>query len=207
MDLHRAGSAPDWEQKADDDWNYWQRAAAASGGILTPGNFLTGLGLVITIWGLVLLGEDHFVTGTIALAVGRFCDIADGWAAGTTGTKNPFGETLDALVDKLATFLTLIVFFVLSIAPRSAIILLVLPQLAGAVAVLYHRRRKTRLHPAVAGKLGMAFAWFSLIGFTLSHGVGNTASEALYVSAWVLAGISVSLSGYAALGYISGEVK
>jgi phosphatidylglycerophosphate synthase len=205
MDLHRADSRPDWELIPKKRWNMWQKTAARSKGLLTPSNFLTLIGLVVVLFGLLRMHEDSFVLGTVALALGRLCDIADGLVASFTGTKSPLGESFDAVVDKIGTLLTLVVFFVDAIAPRWVVILLVLPQIAGSVIVLLARRRQTRLHPTRAAKTGMALAWLSLLGFALSQSVTGHVSTNLSILSGILTLVSVTLSSYAVIGYANGR--
>jgi phosphatidylglycerophosphate synthase len=205
MNLHRASHIPDWEQIPQEKRNSWQKAAAATGGIATPANCVTLLGLLLVFFGLWLVARDEFLGGAFVLATGRLCDIADGWMAAVTGTKSSFGEAFDAVADKVGTFLTLLVFFVAAVAPRWAIFLLVLPQLIGSVVILLYRRRQIRLHPTRAAKTGMALAWISLLGFTLARGTDLQSPNPFTVLAGILAGISVLLSTYAIAGYVRGR--
>lgn len=202
MNLHRADGASDWSKVSSGQQNRWQRLAATTNGVTTPGNALTVIGIAILIFGLVQIVHQQFAAGAVALIVGRLCDLADGLAAEATGTKSSLGELLDATADKIGTFLTVGVFIYESIAPRWILIVLILPHAFIALAVLYARRKNARVHPSRIGKYSMALAWVSLVGFVLVQAINASPGDALTLSADTLALISFVTACVAALGYV-----
>lgn len=201
MKLHRTTGRPDWVDITPARRNLWQRWAATTGGTATPGNLLTILGFVLVVIGSVVLLDHRYWPALILLAIGRGLDIADGWVADATGTKSPLGELLDAGLDKLGTFLTLAAFFAVGIASRWLLVAILVPQVVIAIATPILRRRHRALHPSQLGKLSMAAAWISLLGFALVR----AANSMLTWPVDVLAGLSVVLGGVAAWNYLRGR--
>src|SRR5690349_11384075 len=102
MKLHHAGTKPDWDLVAASKRNSWQRLAKLSYGVMTPGNLLSFIGILLVGIGLAAINRQHIWKGLVLLAMGRLCDILDGSAAEYTGTKSPLGEAVDASLDKIA---------------------------------------------------------------------------------------------------------
>lgn len=98
-DLHISGPVPDWERVPRSEWNDYQRRAAATHGIDTPGNRTTLKGLVCSAAGNELIRRGRMILGMAALGVGRGYDMKDGKIADETGTKGPIGEAFDAWTD------------------------------------------------------------------------------------------------------------
>jgi phosphatidylglycerophosphate synthase len=166
--LHTAGEKPEWAEVPVANRNRWQRIAAATNGRLTPPSVVTLAGLIMVIFGLNLLANTHYLAGLVLLAAGRAADILDGWLAEVTRTKSPFGEKLDATVDKIATSLTLLVLPLAGIVPWWAVIALAIPQALASVVAIVALRRGIFLHPTRIGKNGMAASWLSLLSFVLA---------------------------------------
>ncbi len=207
MKLHRTTGKPDWADISASDQNIMQRVAASTKGVITPGNALTVAGFGIVIIGLGYILKQHYWEGGIALAIGRLCDITDGWVADYSGTKSPFGELLDASLDKIGTFLSLAVFYANSVAPRWVLLSLLVPYLIIALIALVAFQQNTRLHPSRTGKLSMAAAWFSLLGYVGMRALNAGSMSIIAVGIGALAIISVALGLYAAYGYASKAVK
>ena len=202
MNLHRANSKADWANINPDNHNFWQRYAAATNGVVTPGNFFTVIGAAIVLIGLILLIRHHYYFGLIALIFGRGLDIVDGIAAESTGTKSPLGEKLDAGFDKLGTLATLIVFGLTNIAPWWILVAVFLPHVViTAIAVSAYYRGKV-LHPSRIGKLSMAAAWLGLIGFVLIAALRASPSPVLIFIVYLITVTSIIMGACSALGYL-----
>src|SRR5579862_7066069 len=100
MNMHRAGAEGQWASVPPENQNPFQKVAAATKGIVTPGNAVSiaGAGLVAT--GLKNIATGETAKGVIQVGAGRAADLLDGTAAEATGTKSPIGEAVDVGVDK-----------------------------------------------------------------------------------------------------------
>jgi phosphatidylglycerophosphate synthase len=195
VNLHRSDAKPQWQGLAPSQHNQFQRLAAVTHGIITPGNVLTVLGFAVAGVGLVAILHDQFGWGVVGIISGRLLDIADGIAADKTGTKSPLGETLDASVDKLVTLLTLVVLGMTSVMSwyLFAAILLIqsLITLISGLAVW----RNQRLHPSLAGKLSMTGLWVTLGGLVAAYALDK--NNLLIIIFYTIGWCSVILSGWA----------
>lgn len=172
MNLHRTHQHPDWHAVAAEDRSVWQRLAAATRGIVTPGNIITLVGLAMVLAGLgALLGQHYWLAGALVLA-GRLCDLLDGWAADATGTKSPLGELVDATVDKIETGAAFVAVLIAQLLPWWIVALLLAVQVMIAVIALAARRRKVALHPSRRGKVAMALIWVLIIGLVVVRIMG-----------------------------------
>lgn len=205
MDLHRTGKKPDWELVAASKRTAIQRLAFLTGGIITPPNVITFVGLVIVLYGLAALLEQHYWTGLLALAIGRLLDVADGVVAARTGTKSPLGELLDAAVDKIGTLLTIIVFIVAGISFWWLVALLLLPQAIIPLVIFYKRARNIRIHPTRAGKLSMATLWVGLVGLIVIKAMELVWMHPLALFVYLISALSVALGLYALWQYSTGR--
>jgi len=70
-------------------------------------NFISVLGIVITLLGVPLLAKGSFLWGGILVALGGLCDALDGHLARRSGKVSPFGALLDSTLDRLGDFLPL----------------------------------------------------------------------------------------------------
>lgn len=164
MKLHRAGNTPEWTSIPAAKHNKWQRLAARTNAVITPGNILTVLGLILVCVGAWMLLADRFTVAFIYIAIGRFLDIADGWVAEKTRTKSPLGESLDAGFDKLAALVVLAAFAATGIAPLWLLILVLLPHLLiSTITGFAFLSQQKRLHPSRLGKVSGAIAWLGLL--------------------------------------------
>jgi phosphatidylglycerophosphate synthase len=202
MKLHRTTGQPDWFNIEPSRRNAAQRLAAATGGIATPGNLVTIMGLAIVILGLAAVANHHFWLGLASLAIGRLLDLVDGWLAEASGTKSPLGELLDATVDKLGTLATVVVIFWIRITPWWVLLALVLPHLIISIIAINARRRHRPLHPSVLGKLSMAAAWVTLLGLVLLQAIHASSRNIGAVIVMAIFAASFILGSVAALGYL-----
>lgn len=164
MDLHRVDKKPDWQKVEMTQWNIWQKLAATTGGIVTIGNFFSVIGLVTVAVGLWLVLKYHAgLLAGIVLALGRICDLLDGWLADKTGTKSPLGELLDATFDKIAVFGTVLALLFSGQTNSWLVLVLLIPHILVAVVAVTAYIHKRRLHVSRLGKISMAFGWIFLL--------------------------------------------
>lgn len=180
MGLHRIGRVADWHAVSISKRTIWQRLAARTHGIITPGNAVSVIGAALAFWGMILIYRGETWAGLIVLAAGRLGDILDGYVADATGTKSSVGETLDAGLDKATVFGALVLFLALQIAPLWLVVLLGLQQFAAALIGAYAKSGSMDLHPSSIGKLTMTAQWVVMLGYILADGL--SASAAWYVT-------------------------
>lgn len=202
MNLHRIDGQPEWANIPKSKQNIWQRVAVRTNGIVTPGNIVTITGLCVVVFALQQLAIAHYWVAAAALAAGRMLDIVDGLLADKTGTKSPFGELLDATVDKIGTFLTGVVFVISAIAPLWLILAVLLPYIATTLIVFYAHFARVRLHPSQVGKIGMAVAWVSLVGFVIAKAAhAPLGSSVLGLAVSFLAMLAAGMATFATAQY------
>ena len=208
MNLHRVLGTADWTDIPTAKRNVWQRIAAATSGFVTIGNFFSLLGLASVPYGLwAIIGLDSYLWGATVLAVGRFCDLLDGWLADKTGTKSPLGEKIDASFDKAATAAVAMGLLLGGLLPLVFSVLLVAPHIAIAGVAMAAYIRGKSLHPSRAGKVSMAFVWVSITSAILARGVyadgaGEVWSSGLWAAAFVTLTVSFVLGVMALIGYL-----
>jgi phosphatidylglycerophosphate synthase len=205
MKLHRAMNEADWAQVPPAQQNIWQKQAASSRGILTPGNMFTTLGLVLVAVGLITIIHREYGAGVIALVAGRLCDLADGWAAEHSGTKSPLGELFDASVDKITTLAIIVTLAATSLISWWVLCALLLPHVLISGIALLATYRKNRIHPSRAGKLSMATAWISLIGLVILHLLHGEVAHIATGVVYLVIVVSVGFSVYAIYGYLKNQ--
>ena len=194
MGLHRIGRVADWHAVSTLERNVWQRVAARTHGIVTPGNAVSIIGAMLAFLGMVLIYKGEVWPGLIALALGRLGDILDGYVADTTGTKSSVGETLDAGLDKATVFGVLVLFLALQIAPVWLVALLGIQQFAAALIGGYAKSSGMDLHPSSAGKVTMTAQWVVVLGYILADGLSASPSwfvllHTVFVGAIIAGGI------------------
>ncbi|MFB3152919.1 MAG: CDP-alcohol phosphatidyltransferase family protein [Candidatus Acidiferrales bacterium] len=122
------------------------------GGLAATGlhpNFLTLLGLVVTIWAAVLFakGEFRWAAGVVFLA--GFLDMADGPVARKQGRVSTFGAFFDSVVDRysdMILYMGLLVYY--AMIGRFFYVVLAAVAMAGSFMVSYARARAESLIPA-----------------------------------------------------------
>lgn len=207
MNLHRSSGKPGWLEVAPGSRNLWQRTAARSNGYITPPNAATIVGFGLVLVGIIFLLDRQYIIAGILLLAGRFFDLVDGWLAEKTGTKSPFGEALDATVDKIATFLVLFTLPFTGVVPLWALLLIILPQIATSYVVLGARQRQKYTHPNLYGKLGIALAWIAIGGFVFLAGSEVKYDSLLHIASGLLAVVSSLFSVIALQGYLKEFAK
>ncbi len=166
MNLHHVGHKPDWQHEPSISRNRWQRLAASTHGIITPGNALSTVGLVLTALGLFVMWQQMVLPGIAILLVGRLMDALDGYAADLTRTKSPLGQLVDAGFDKLAAFATLAVIALIGILPGWLAALIALQNTANVALTLIGRQRSIVIQPSRSGKLATGGYWIGIGLFT-----------------------------------------
>jgi phosphatidylglycerophosphate synthase len=160
MSLHRAIRS-DWSDIPPQQRNIWQRWAAASRGVIAPANLVSIAGAVLVLYGLYLLSTEHILRGATYIFVGRMADIFDGYVAEHTKTKSPFGEALDASVDKILIILALVIVFDKHLVPLIVGIGIAIQTVYVTGLAIVARRLSGGLHPSRSGKISTALIWLS----------------------------------------------
>jgi phosphatidylglycerophosphate synthase len=202
MNLHRSDSKPDWENVDQKKRTIWQRIAAATNGIVTPANLATLIGFGLVVVGLLDIINENYWWGSALIIVGRLFDLLDGWLAESTKTKSPLGELLDAAIDKVGTILTIVAFYIATLAPWWVLSGLLLPHVIIIFISLNARRRGVQLHPSRIGKLSMAAVWVALFGLVFIKALDWPLFSIGTVLVYSVATLSVVLGAAAATGYL-----
>lgn len=209
MNLHRVEKEPDWAAVKPADWNIWQKVAAATKGMVTPGNFFSVVGLLSVPLALALvIAHDEYAAGTIVLAVGRLCDVIDGWVADKTGTKSPLGELIDASFDKVSTAVVLLGFLLGGELPWIIFGLLLLPHVLITPLAIATYFKGQRLHPSRLGKLSMGLLWVILVVILMSNSITTGGDynpdglvSGLLIAGFLLIAVSFCMGMAAVVGY------
>lgn len=201
MNLHRTTGQPDWHSVSKKKRNRFQKVAAATNGLVTPGNLITLIGFGLVLYGLNAILMQNYWLGLVLLTIGRLLDIADGWVADKTGTKSAIGEFMDAVIDKIGTLLTIIVFFAVAVADIWLLTILVLPQVIIPLVILYKRSRNVQTHPTRIGKISMAVAWASLFGVLMVRALEAFWPSPFAIAVYGLMIVSALLGSYALFEY------
>jgi phosphatidylglycerophosphate synthase len=202
MDLHTVEGKPEWATVPASKRNVWQKAAANTAGIVTIGNFFSVLGLLSIPYGLMLIGNESFILAAVVLALGRLCDLADGWLADRTGTKSPLGEKIDASFDKISTAVIIVGLAFLGTVTAAVVGLLIAPHAIIAVLALIAFSKDRPFHPSLVGKLSMAAIWATILAFVLLQPLEGEAADTGKLLAYCLLCLSVGLGLVALIGYI-----
>lgn len=200
MNLHHAHKIPDWEQVPANRRNRWQRLAARSRGILTPANALSVAGAAVSLAGIAMALAGSVLVGAVLIAAGRLMDIFDGIVADYTGTKSPFGKTVDAGLDKLVTFTALIALVGGGLLPLWVAITFAVLNIINAVVTVMVERRGSILQPSSAGKRAMFGYWLSTILFIVTA-LPQPVFSWLRAPAIAMALVSAVLGTITAAGY------
>jgi phosphatidylglycerophosphate synthase len=165
MKLHRALRS-DWSDIAPQQRTLWQRWAAGSHGVITPGNLITIIGAALVIGGLYEIAHNRLISGVSMVIVGRLADVLDGLVADYTKTKSPFGEGLDASIDKVLIIIALFVLLDKHLIPLPVGIAMAIHAAYSAGVTTVASQLHVKLHPSRAGKSGALFEW-ACVGFYL----------------------------------------
>lgn len=207
-DLHRSGARPQWEDVPEVDRNPYQIRAAATHGIDTPGNRETLKGDVATGAGIYCIDKGAIASGTALIAYGRWKDIRDGQRAAETETKQPLGETFDAVSDSLLLATALPVFErqdIISKAEQRAITYLTIAKMVAAGTAKLTGRE---LHAERINKLSMFFMWGGLGTHLLAKNIekyyNQPNGQAVDKAGKAMTYLGIGLGAAGMLGYLRG---
>ncbi len=162
--LKQLHTGAQWYNIPEEKQTPLQRVAARTQGLVTLGNAVTLLGGGLTLLGLFWAFYIPGYAGLIAIGCGRLLDILDGYLARRTKTSSPFGEGLDAAVDKLTAVTALTLFLIHGNGQFVVIFLLLLiEEMATAVLILWSRRHGIVLHPSRLGKYTTFALWTAIM--------------------------------------------
>lgn len=210
LGLHMANTA-DWEGIDKRSLNRWQKIAAGSNGVLTPGNVISLLGGIAALYGLFIIADGEIVDGLIFLTLGRIADLADGIIADYTKTKSPLGEIVDAGTDKIVIAAALIILGALELIPWIILIFIAAQNIANVISSVLARLRSKRLHPSRLGKLSAAFSWVTIIlyplGDWLRQDIAPDGGKILMAISIISFGIYIIIGFRASLSYAGAVYK
>jgi len=201
MKLHRVEGVSDWETTAQADMNHWQRLAARTGSVVTPGNILSVIGFSLSLSGLIVLFADRFWLSLALLAVGRLLDLADGWVADKTATKCRLGEKIDATSDKILSLAALIMLPAAGLMSWWLATGLLVVHGAIALIILIVNLKGGVTHSSPVGKVSMAATWLALPIFTVAAAVPSDLSGVASLIAHGFGGLALLLTTVALVGY------
>jgi cardiolipin synthase len=126
---------------------------AASRRVLTVPNALSLFRiLLIPLFVLLLAGEDSRLWGFVVMGVVLATDWVDGVVARRTGQVTEVGKLLDPLADRLAVMAALVTLVLLDLFPLWAALLVVVRDVAVALAGAFLLRRGIRIDVRMLGK-------------------------------------------------------
>lgn len=199
FDLHRAGDVPEWELTEPGEHNIWQKIAANTQGIVTPGNVITVGSAVLFMDGLYDYSQGQKPSGFIKMLGGALGDWIDGKVAARTETKSPLGETLDASLDKAKMLGALVVLGVTEVVPVLPLVIVGTQNLANTVFTGIAKARHREVHAEMSNKLTPWVQGIGLAGFIasdiISPGIGQQLAEATGYAGTVLGTLTVGSLG------------
>ncbi len=204
MELHRTGKIAQWKTVSPDKQNSWQRLAARTDGVLTPGNVTSSIGLALVLAGLAAVIFHAYWLGISLVAIGRLADILDGILAERTATKSPLGETVDASFDKVGALATLLVLAVEGLLPWAIAVIIGVQSTANIVLALYAHGKGSTLHPSKIGKLSAVGVWLCILIFALAKPLSDNdwrGADYMLTFCYVFAVIAIAFSLLATFGY------
>lgn len=192
--LHRALHQADWETTPPGSRNYLQKLAKKTNGIVTPGNLISVAGLFLVGFGAFLFIAGARLEGTLMIVIGRLCDVVDGHVADLTQTKSLLGAKIDAVADKIAIAIIVIVFAIQSSIPLYYLALILLPHLLNSIVSLLAFHKNIPFYVSRLGKITTAIQWLSILFyfFAISLNADTTlASNIVIASSLFMIGNSV----------------
>lgn len=162
MSLHRSGKVPEWETLPENRWNRWQKIAAKTRGIVTPGNIVSWTGAAFVGAGLYQTAKGHKKRGAALVAAGRSFDLGDGKAADLTGTKSPLGEATDATIDKGEALAALITLAISGIMDKDRAVSVGVQNLTSMAIGMAVKLTDQEVHPSRSGKDGTMAQWTAI---------------------------------------------
>ncbi|MGQ0847757.1 MAG: CDP-alcohol phosphatidyltransferase family protein [Actinomycetota bacterium] len=143
------------------------RALAGVG--VTP-QFMTLLGLLVTITGAVMIGAGILMGGAIVALVGSALDGLDGSVARAAGTESARGALLDAAADRIGE-ISVFAGLAAAFASQSRLLLLIVFALGGSMLVPYLRAKAEA--SGLDGRGGMMGRAERVLFFTLGLMLGQ----------------------------------
>lgn len=204
MNEHRSGSRPDWEELEPSEHNLWQRIAAKTSGVITPGNVVSTAGLLAVCHGLYQFTNGNKLGGALEVAGGFAADAVDGYVADWTGTKSPLGKGVDASFDKVKIGATLYALYVGDVLPLATVGVIGAQNAANTAFTMIAMQKGQEMQPEAAGKQtmwfqcgGMALAAFgySMADPTISVDI-QTTGNALAIGGTIYPGLKATMSYY-----------
>jgi len=127
-------------------------------------NAISAVGFVLAVHGASRLDTP---LGLAETATGRVMDLADGYVARATGQTSEFGASLDATLDKLASFAIVASEWRKDIAPKTALAAMVAQNIVNSVATAAALKKHPdqALAPSKDGKYAMAAQNFALAAY------------------------------------------
>lgn len=168
-------------------------------------NLISGIG-----FGLVVAGAFAVETlaGLLAIIAGRLLDLADGWVARQIRQSSRLGAMLDATLDKLAGLAIIIALWNAGMAPKAALVAIVVHNLLNAIITASTAKRQPdrKLVPSLHGKYAMAAQNAALAAYAVSFFVASSSpltGHMLYLSGHAATVFGVIIFGLpATLGYL-----
>ena len=179
LQSHASREKPDWNYVVPEMRNGWQRMAASTHGVITPGNILTIAGAGMDVVANYAFLPGQYRLGALCLVTEGALDLLDGHAATCTGTRSPLGRAMDAGSDAARILLTTSVMTRTGILPKSATGILTTEKCLTAVPGAIAKLRNVDLTPSSEGKLTAFFQRSALVGFVLAAIVRETSQDAL----------------------------
>jgi phosphatidylglycerophosphate synthase len=169
--------------------------------VLTLANCISIVGATVVIYGLITVYNNHLLSGLIIIMAGRVADILDGWIADRTKTKSPLGEGIDAAIDKILIFLSIIVLIDTHLLPIAVAVVVAMHGIYVTILSFVARTKKVYIHPSRAGKLGATFEWtcvglYLLVDVLKQRHHTSTPANIVAVVAFVLFIIAAVVSSY-----------
>ena len=200
--LHRSDKESDWANIPDVKRNIWQKIATRTGGVVTPANVMTDLGVWVVHKGLKDFQQGEKLKGVLEIATGHLFDAGDGFLADLTKTKSPLGEVHDAVADKVKEAFELTSLTKSGdIPPLSALVMgthgVIMGVLTGVAQV-----RGVRTHSSLPGKLATgakAAAITHYTGSAVAQESGHTTAATWLRQAGHLAVGAVLIEGVAGI--------
>lgn len=159
MNLHRANKKADWDEIPANERNVFQRIAAKTDGVVTPGNATSVVGAFTVASGLKDIYKGKTKRGIVKVGIGRVGDLVDGTVADKTGTKGPKGEATDAGIDKALMLTALPVLVKKGGLPKYAAGALLAQNAASAAIAAQAKQEDVTLHPSEDGKKAVFGQW------------------------------------------------
>ena len=166
--------------------------------VLTPANFITVSGLVITTYGATRLNT---LDGFIIVIIGKFLDVVDGFVARKTHTSD-FGAAMDATADKITGFIILISALIFDMVTVGFIIFLLVQHLIVAGLSVFAALRGISLKVTKLGKRNMFLHLVTLFILIGSHFVKGSIGQFAWNIGHILILASIITGLATALDYL-----